>query len=136
MTKILVIEDETILRGEVIEWLTLEAYEAFGAPDGIEGVNETIDRQPDLIICDITMPRLDGHGVLQDLRSNPATADIAFIFLTANATYEDVRKGMNLRADDYITKPFTRLELLQAVRTCLEKKAAQEQMRQQEREQR
>src|SRR5664279_2639844 len=130
MTKILVIEDEGILRDEICEWLTLEDYEAFGAADGIEGVSEAFHRQPDLIICDITMPRLDGHGVLLELRANPASADIPFIVVTARAAYEDVRRGMDLGADDYITKPFTRLELLQAIQTRLEKKSAQEQYRQ------
>src|SRR5664279_5498150 len=135
MTKILVIEDEGILRDEICEWLTLEDYEAFGAADGIEGVSEAFHRQPDLIICDITMPRLDGHGVLLELRANPATVDIPFILVTARAAYEDVRKGMELGADDYITKPFSRLELLQAIQTRLEKKAAHEQHQQVEIEQ-
>lgn len=127
MTKILVIEDEAMLGNEISEWLSLEGYEAFGAADGIEGVQAAFQHQPDLIICDITMPRLDGHGVLLELRANPTTASIPFIFVTARAAYEDVRKGMELGADDYITKPFSRLELLQAIRIRLEKSALQEQ---------
>ena len=130
MTKILIIEDEGILRDEVIEWLTLEGYEAVGAGDGIEGINRAFRDPPDLIICDITMPRLDGHGVLLELRANPATAAVPFIFVTARASHEDIRTGMDLGADDYITKPFTRLELLQAVQTRLDKKAAQDQQHQ------
>jgi signal transduction histidine kinase len=127
MTKILVIEDEAILRDEIIEWLTLEDYETEGAADGVEGVTKAFHYLPDLIICDITMPGLDGHGVLMELRANLSTVAIPFIFVTARAAYEDVRKGMDLGADDYITKPFARLELLQAVQTRLEKKVAQEQ---------
>lgn len=124
MTKILVIEDEGILRDEVIQWLMLENYEAFGAGDGLEGVREAFQHQPDLIICDITMPHLDGYGVLLELRTNPATATIPFIFVTARAAHEDIRKGMISGADDYITKPFTRLELLGAVRSQFAKKSA------------
>lgn len=126
MTKILVIEDETILRGEIVEWLTLEGYEAVSAEDGIAGVEAAFRTMPDLIICDITMPRLDGYGVLLEMHSNQATANIPFIFVTARASYEDIRRGMNLGADDYITKPFTRQELLGAISSRLEKKTAVE----------
>lgn len=132
MTRILVIEDEIILRDEVVNWLTLEGYEAASAPDGIEGINDAFSHPPDLVVCDITMPRLDGHGVLLEMRANPATTDIPFIFVTARAAYEDVRTGMDLGADDYISKPFTRIELLQAIQTRLEKKASQRQQHQHE----
>jgi two-component system, sensor histidine kinase and response regulator len=132
MTKILVIEDETILREEILKWLSLEDYETFGASDGVAGVNEAFQRQPDLVISDITMPLLDGYGVLAELRANAATADTPFIFVTARAAYEDVRQGMDLGADDYITKPFSRIELLQAIHTRLDKKAIQEQHRERE----
>jgi two-component system, sensor histidine kinase and response regulator len=132
MKRILVIDDETILRGEVIEWLTLEGYKAEGATNGFEGINRAFAHVPNLVICDITMPELDGHGVLLELRANPATATIPFIFVTARATHEDIRKGMSLGADDYITKPFTRLELLQAVESRLSKQAAFEQKHQQD----
>src|SRR5687768_634463 len=135
MTKILVIDDEAILRTEVVEWLTLEGYEAASAADGMEGINEAFHYLPDLIVCDITMPILDGYGVLLELRSNPTTAHIPFIFVTARAAYEDVRQGMDLGADDYITKPFTRLELLQAIQTRLAKKSVQEHHQQQQVEQ-
>jgi two-component system sensor histidine kinase/response regulator len=135
MKKILVIEDEKILREEVIEWLTLEDYEAVGAEGGMAGIETTFRFLPDLIICDITMPRLDGHGVLLELRSNLATADIPFIFMTARASYEDIRTGMDMGADDYITKPFSRMELLQAVQTRLEKKGIQQEQQQQKIEQ-
>lgn len=126
MTKILVIEDEPRLRIEVIEWLKFEGYEVIGAADGVEGVEAALRERPDLIVCDITMPRLDGYGVLLEIQANPATIGIPFIFLTARATYDDLRKGMTIGADDYITKPFTLDQLLQSVRIRLEKKAAKE----------
>lgn len=130
--RVLIIEDETGLREEVIQWMELEGYEVFSATDGVAGVNEAFQHQPDLIVCDITMPLLDGHGVLLELRANQSTSAIPFIFVTARSSHEDVRKGMSLGADDYITKPFTRVELLQAVQIRLEKKALQEQHHQYE----
>lgn len=130
MAKILVIEDEAILRNEIVEWLTLEDYEALGAEDGEAGVAAALQHRPDLIISDITMPRLDGYGVLLEIHSHEATANIPFIFVTARVAHDDVRHGMNLGADDYITKPFTRLELLQTIRSRLAKKMAQEQEQQ------
>ena len=127
MTKILVIEDEAILREEIVEWLTMEDYTAFSAEDGLIGVEAAFRQLPDLIVCDVTMPHLDGYSVLAELNANPATAGIPFIFVTARVTHEDIRYGMSLGADDYITKPFTRVELLQAIQVRLAKKAAQEQ---------
>lgn len=124
MTKILVIEDEEILRGEVVNWLQLEDYEAMGAEDGVAGVEAAFQHMPDLVLSDITMPRLDGYGVLLELRSNVSTAAIPFIFMTARASHEDIRQGMGLGADDYITKPFTRLELLGTIEARLKKKSA------------
>jgi two-component system sensor histidine kinase/response regulator len=132
MTSILIIEDEAILREEVAEWLTLEGYDASQAADGVEGLDFAFRRRPDLIICDIAMPRLDGYGVLLELHANPTTKNIPFIFMTARAAHEDIRQGMDLGADDYVTKPFTRLELLQAIQTRLQKKADQEQALQDE----
>ena len=119
MAKILVIEDEAILREELVEWLLLEGHEALGAEDGIIGIEAAFQHLPDLIISDIMMPRLDGYGVLTKLQTNPTTTRIPLIFLTARAAHEDIHKGINLGADDYITKPFTRLELLQAIQSCL-----------------
>jgi two-component system, sensor histidine kinase and response regulator len=129
MTKILVIEDESILGSEVVEWLTLEGYDAIGAEDGMQGVATAFRELPDLIICDITMPYLDGHGVLLEVRAHSATADIPFIFVTARASYEDIRTGMELGADDYLTKPFTRVELLHAIQARLDKQAVLERKR-------
>lgn len=132
MSKILVIEDESTLRSEVVQWLTLEGHQASGAADGVEGVESAFHDLPDLVICDISMPRLDGYGVLLELRANPATMNIPFVFVTARAAYDDVRQGMDLGADDYITKPFKRHELLEAVKTRLLKKEAQEELHRQE----
>ena len=126
MTRILVIEDETSLRNQVLEWLTLENYEAIGASDGEEGLQEAFREPPDLIISDITMPNLDGYGVLLELRANPSTSAIPFIFTTARATHDDIRTGMELGADDYITKPFTRVEFMNAIQARLNKKAIQD----------
>jgi signal transduction histidine kinase len=126
MTRILVIEDETSLRNQVLEWLTLENYETVGASDGEEGLQEAFREPPDLIISDITMPRLDGYGVLLELRANPSTSAIPFIFTTARATHDDIRTGMELGADDYITKPFTRVEFMNAIQARLRKKAIQD----------
>lgn len=126
MPKILVIEDEALLRQEIMDWLSLEDYQALGAGDGVSGVEAALQHVPDLIICDVTMPRLDGFGVLLELRANPTTARIPFIFMTARAAHEDIRHGMNLGADDYITKPFKRIELFQAIEARLQKKAKQD----------
>lgn len=126
MTKILLIEDEMVMREEILEWLKLEGYEAFGAEDGMKGIEAAFHHLPDLIISDIMMPHLDGYGVLLEVHANPATINIPFIFLTAKAAHEDIRKGMDLGADDYVTKPFTRLELLHAIQTRLARKAAQD----------
>lgn len=135
MTKILVIEDEKLLRAEVLDWLMFEGYESLGAEDGVAGVEAALRYLPDLIISDITMPRLDGYGVLLELHSNPVTSRIPFVFVTARAAHEDIRKGMSAGADDYITKPFTRRELLQAVESRLQKKSVFEEERQREVEQ-
>ena len=116
-----------MLRENILTWLSFEGFEAVGAADGVAGVNAAIVHQPDLIVCDINLPRLDGFGVLLDLQSNPATHSIPFIFLTARAGLDDFRRGMQLGADDYLTKPFERLELLHAIQTRLGKKAALEQ---------
>jgi two-component system, sensor histidine kinase and response regulator len=124
MTKLLLIEDEAILRGEVAEWLTFEGYDVISAEDGVMGVEYAIRDLPDLIISDITMPRLDGFGVLLNLRSHRETAMIPLIFLTALADKSAMREGMGLGADDYLTKPFTLKELLDAVATRLERQAA------------
>ncbi len=128
MVKILVIEDEPILRNEMVDWLIFEDYQVISAENGIEGSTQAIQWLPDLIVCDITMPELDGYGVFLEVHSNPLTARIPFIFVTARAAHDDIRYGMNLGADDYITKPFSRVQLLDAVKSQLEKHIVREQL--------
>ena len=121
MIKILVIEDETNLRENIISMLTYEHFMPLGAPDGVVGVALAQEHKPDLIVCDIMMPRLDGYGVLMELQSDTATASIPFLFLTAKADKADIRRGMDLGADDYLTKPFSNKELLDAIHARLQK---------------
>ncbi|WP_038029632.1 response regulator [Thermonema rossianum] len=113
--KILVIEDHEDIRENIIEILSLSGYEAEGARNGKEGLEKAQSLLPDLIICDIMMPELDGYSVLKILAQKPETASIPFIFLTAKTERSDIRKGMSLGADDYLTKPFEESELLEAV---------------------
>ncbi len=119
MSKILVIEDEDLVRENVLELLSEEGYDVVGAPDGEEGVRKVWQEIPDLVICDIMMPDLDGYGVLARISQDVRFTSIPFLFLTARVGRDDLRKGMGLGADDYITKPFTRTELLQAIATRL-----------------
>ena len=123
MATILVIEDEESVRSNILELLEAEDFHAIGAENGFNGVIKARDYKPNLIICDVMMPELDGYGVLHLLREDPATATIPFIFLTAKADRVDLRKGMELGADDYLTKPFTKNEFLGAIATRLEKQA-------------
>ena len=120
---ILVIEDELEIRSNLLELLELEGYSVISADNGMTGLLGAIEHTPDLIICDVMMPELDGHDVLRALRQEPKTVGIPFIFLTALANKEDIRKGMVLGADDYLTKPFTRSEVLTAVESRLQKQA-------------
>jgi signal transduction histidine kinase len=124
MTKILVIEDEAPIRNNVLEMLDLEGFEALAADNGRRGIEVAREQMPDLIICDITMPELNGYDVLLDLRSRPETAAIPFIFLTARADRAFMRHGMELGADDYLTKPFSLAELRAAIQARLERRAA------------
>lgn len=124
MKKILVIEDEAQSREMFLECLEAENFDAIGAENGLIGIQQAQSQLPDLVICDIRMPQLDGYGVLTTLRQDPATAMIPFIFLTAKATKAELRQGMELGADDYLTKPFTVEELLGAIAARLEKQAA------------
>ncbi len=119
--KIVLIEDNAAVRENIEEILQLAAYEVHSAPNGKKGVDIVLNEKPDLIICDIMMPELDGYGVLHMLSKNPKTSSIPFIFLTAKADRTDFRKGMEMGADDYITKPFDDIELLNAVETRLKK---------------
>lgn len=121
MEKILVVEDNTDVRENITEILELANYEVVEAENGKVGVSKAVKEIPDLIICDIMMPELDGYGVLQIISQNPITAGIPFIFLTAKAEKSDVRHGMNLGADDYVTKPFEESELLSAIEIRLKR---------------
>ncbi len=121
MKSILVIDDNTALRENTAEILELAGYEVLVAENGKQGVDIAIKQQPDLIVCDIMMPELDGYGVLHLVRKNAVTAATPFIFLTAKTERSDLRKGMEMGADDYITKPFDDLELLNAIEVRLKK---------------
>ena len=119
--KIVLIEDNKAVRENIEEILELANYEVHSAPNGKKGVDLVMKEGPDMIICDIMMPELDGYGVLHMLSKNPKTSSIPFIFLTAKADRTDLRKGMEMGADDYITKPFDDIELLNAVEVRLKK---------------
>lgn len=119
MKKILVIEDEELVRNNILEILDTVDFRVIGACNGGIGVQLAEEHLPDLILCDVMMPELDGYGVLEALRNNPVTATIPFIFLTAKGDKTDIRQGMNLGADDYLTKPFRRKELLGAIEARL-----------------
>ncbi len=121
MKRILIIEDNTDVRENMAEILELANYEILQAEDGKVGVELAQKHHPDLIICDIMMPVLDGYGVIHLLGKNPETASIPFIFLTAKSERMDFRKGMEMGADDYITKPFDDIELLNAIESRLKK---------------
>lgn len=124
MKKVLLIEDDEVMRENTAEILELAQYDVAVAPNGRQGSLMAKEIKPDLIISDIMMPGLDGYGVLHILSKDPATASIPFIFLTAKAEKSEWRKGMDLGADDYITKPFDDTELLNAVETRLRKTQA------------
>ncbi len=121
MKKILLIEDNLEMRENTAEILELAKYTVITAQNGKEGFKLANSELPDLIICDIMMPELDGYGVLHMLIKDASTGSIPFIFLTAKAEKGDYRKGMNMGADDYLTKPFDDMELLNAVETRLKK---------------
>lgn len=121
MKKLLLIEDNPEMRENTAEILELANYKVITAPNGRKGVELAATEKPDLIVCDIMMPDLDGYGVLYLLSKNPETIGIPFIFLTAKAEKSDMRKGMSMGADDYLTKPFEEMELLNAVEARLRK---------------
>jgi DNA-binding response OmpR family regulator len=126
MKKILLIEDNAEVRENTTEILELAGYNVIAAPNGKMGVDLAQKDKPDLIICDIMMPELDGYGVLHILARKAETSTIPFIFLTAKTEKTDIRKGMNLGADDYLTKPFDDTDLLNAIEARLRKTAMQQ----------
>jgi YesN/AraC family two-component response regulator len=121
MKKILVIEDETQTRDIFLRCLSFEGFFALGAESGLTGMKLAQTHLPDLIVCDIMMPDVDGYSVLSRLRQSPSTTAIPFIFLTAKVTMTDLRRGMELGADDYLTKPCTVEQFLQAIATRLQR---------------
>lgn len=121
MITILLIEDDTVLRENTVELLELSNYKVISASNGKIGVDKAKIALPDIIICDILMPELDGYGVLNVLSKNNSTKYIPFIFLSAKTERQDIRKGMNLGADDYITKPYTEDDLISAIESRLAK---------------
>lgn len=122
--KVLIIEDHDEIRGNLAEILEMACYDVYMAENGKIGVDLAILHKPDIILCDIMMPELDGYGVLYMLNRHEETTGIPFIFLTAKAEHADLRKGMELGADDYLMKPFDDMELLNAIDIRLRKKAA------------
>ncbi len=122
MKKILVIDDDSSILKSLKDLLSLSDYEVETTSESIHGVKLADSLNPDLIICDIIMPSLDGLGVLHELSKNPKTENIPFIFLTAKSDLQDIRKGMELGADDYLIKPFTPSELLRAIDIRLSKR--------------
>jgi EAL domain-containing protein (putative c-di-GMP-specific phosphodiesterase class I)/FixJ family two-component response regulator len=124
MKKILAIEDEEVIRENILKLLKAEGFEVMGAENGMQGLSLAMSNPPDVILCDVTMPELDGYGVLAALRSNSLTATIPFVFLTGKADRSEMRQGMELGADDYLTKPFTKAELVGAIASRLKKQTA------------
>ncbi|WP_316829657.1 response regulator [Pedobacter aquatilis] len=122
--KVLVIEDNDDIREGTAEVLELAGYQAITAKNGKAGVELALQHIPDIILCDIMMPELDGYGVLYLLNKNPKTASIPFIFITAKTERADMRKGMEMGADDYLTKPFDDIELFKAIESRFKKKNA------------
>jgi len=121
MKKILFIEDDTVVRENTAELLELSDFEVITASNGKIGVALAKKEKPDIVVCDIMMPELDGYGVLQALAEDPETMLIPFIFLSARTEHKDIRRGMDLGADDYLTKPFEEEELLSAIESRLAK---------------
>jgi len=128
MAKILIIEDESDIRESIEEILDAEGHNVITAENGVIGVERAREVIPDLIISDIMMPELDGYGVCMALREDPLTEAIPFVFLSAKSERQDIRKGMNLGADDFINKPFTISELLSTVQSRLKRKTVHHQM--------
>jgi len=121
MKTILIIEDEPEMRRNLATILRLEDFHAVTAENGRTGIEMARSKSPDLILCDVMMPELDGYGVLRELRAETATEATPFIFLTAKGEKPDIRAGMNLGADDYLTKPVAKADLLAAIRSRMER---------------
>jgi DNA-binding NarL/FixJ family response regulator len=127
MKKILVIEDEPEMRRNIMALLRFHEFEPVAAENGRRGVELARREKPDLILCDVMMPELDGHGVLQALQQDADLALVPFIFLTAKGEKDDLRSGMNLGADDYLTKPVANADLIHAIEARLRRSQQQAQ---------
>src|SRR5262249_3877796 len=127
MKKILVIEDEAETLANLVLMLEMEGFKPLSAPNGRVGVAVAKRELPDVILCDVSMPEMDGYGVLESLRADSATVSIPFIFLTAKGDKKDLRTGMNLGADDYLTKPASAEEVLAAINARLDRHNEKEQ---------
>src|ERR1700751_3834620 len=125
MKKILVIEDEPEMRRNLTTVLRLEQFRALPAENGRIGIELAKKEKPDLILCDVMMPELDGYGVIAALRTQPETVTIPFIFLTSKGEKPDIRARMKLGGDDYLTKPVAKTDLLAAIRSRLERAVQQ-----------
>jgi DNA-binding NarL/FixJ family response regulator len=125
MRRILVIEDEPEMRRNIVTLLRFHEYEPIEAENGRQGVELARREKPDLILCDVMMPELDGYGVLQALQQDAVLALVPFIFLTAKGDKDDLRSGMNLGADDYLTKPVDNADLVRAIETRLRRSQQQ-----------
>jgi len=125
MKKILIIEDEPEMRRNITTLLRYHEYEPIQAENGRKGIEAARREKPDLVLCDVMMPELDGHGVLQALQQDPELALIPFIFLTAKGEKDDLRSGMDLGADDYLTKPVANSNLIRAIEARLRRSQQQ-----------
>ena len=121
MKKILIIEDDMVLRENTAEFIKGQNFEVFIAEDGLVGVQQTLKHLPDLILCDISMPNMNGYDFYKTIKQIKSTATIPLVFFSTRTANEDIRAGMQLGADDYITKPFDFYELLKVINTRLNK---------------
>lgn len=120
LATVLVIEDDPMILSNTLEILTLEGFDTIGAENGFEGVLQAQSQLPNIIICDILMPKLDGFGVLKELRSNPLTAKIPFVFVSATLHEELLAASSKLGVSDYLIKPFRAADLVRMIRTLLD----------------
>lgn len=119
MKKILLIEDNLAIRENTTELLEISGYEVIPAVDGRQGLELMRSTMPDLVLCDIMMPELDGYQVIQEMRQDPGTKHIPFVFATASAEKSEMRRGLEMGADGYLRKPFDEVELLSTIKECL-----------------
>lgn len=123
MNTVLIIEDQPDMRENLMTILSMEGFVALEAPDGSRGLEVALEEKPDIILCDVMMPGIDGHEVLARMRRSPSISGTPFIFLTARGEKQDLREGMNLGADDYLTKPVAADDLLAAIRARLDRES-------------